>query len=379
MIAQAKVLSVILAVMAALATALPACAFEIAGREAIMIDAATGRILFEKNPDARMPPASMSKIMTLYVVFQRIKDGRLSLSDEFTVSEKAWRMGGSKMFVEVNSRVKVEDLLRGVIIQSGNDASIVLAEGVAGSEEAFAAEMNRVAEEIGLTGSHFVNATGWPHPDHYMTVRDLATLALRTINDFPEYYHLYSEKEFTWNGITQGNRNPLLYRAINVDGLKTGHTEDAGFCLTASAVEDDRRLILVISGLNSMQQRADESDRVLSWGFREFDNYKLFTAGDTVETAPVWLGEAESVPLVVDQDLLATFSHKERQEMEVKVVYEGPIAAPIANGQQVGKVVVSAPGTTPVEVPLLAGAEVPRLGPLGRIMASIKYLIFGPT
>ncbi|MGH6946364.1 MAG: D-alanyl-D-alanine carboxypeptidase family protein [Kiloniellales bacterium] len=379
MIAQAKILSVILAIVAALATALPACAFETAGREAVMVDAATGRVLFEKNADARMPPASMSKIMTLYVIFQRIKDGRLSLSDEFTVSEKAWRMGGSKMFVEVNSRVKVEDLLRGVIIQSGNDASIVLAEGVAGSEEAFAAEMNRAAEEMGLTGSHFVNATGWPHPDHYMTVRDLATLALHTINDFPEYYHLYSEKEFTWNGITQGNRNPLLYRAINVDGLKTGHTEDAGFCLTASAVEDDRRLVLVISGLNSMQQRADESDRVLSWGFREFDNYKLFTAGDTVETAPVWLGETESVPLVVNQDLLATFSHKERQEMEVKVVYEGPIAAPIANGQQAGKVVVSAPGTTPVEVPLVAGAAVPRLGPLGRIMASIKYLIFGPT
>src|SRR3546814_548920 len=205
-------------------------------------------------------------------------------------------MGGSKMFVEVGSQVRVEDLLRGVIVQSGNDACIVLAEGLAGSEEAFAEIMNETGREFGMTGSHFTNATGWPDPDQRVTARDLATLAKRTILDHPEYYHYYGEKEFTWSDIRQGNRNPLLYRDIGADGLKTGHTEEAGYGLTASAVQDGRRLILVVNGLPSMQARADESDRLLSWGFREFDNYALFKAGDTVDEATVWPGAAETAP-----------------------------------------------------------------------------------
>jgi D-alanyl-D-alanine carboxypeptidase (penicillin-binding protein 5/6) len=354
-----------------------AAALETAAREAILVDATTGTVLLAKNADQRMPPASMSKIMTAYLVFQRLKEGRLSLDDALPVSEKAWRKGGSKMFVEVGKKVRVEDLLRGVIVQSGNDACIVLAEGLSGSEEAFAKELTRLGQEIGLRNSSFANATGWPDPMQRMTARDLATLAIRTIEDFPEYYRYYSESEFTWNGIKQSNRNPLLYRNLGADGLKTGHTEEAGYGLTASAERDGMRLVLVVNGLQSVRQRAEEAERLIEWGFREFSAYKLFAAGEVVEQADVWLGQAKQVPLVVEHDVTTTLSRDARRGLKVTVVYDAPVPAPIAVGQRLATLRISAPDTETRNVPLVAGADVGKLGPAGRVFSAAKFFVFG--
>ena len=370
-------LSVAAAGLAVVLGLLPVSALETAAREAILLDATTGRVLLEKNSDASMPPASMSKIMTTYLVFERLRDARISLDDELLVSEKAWRMGGSKMFVEVGKKARIEDLLRGVIVQSGNDACIVLAEGLAGSEEAFAEEMTRRAREIGLIGSSFANATGWPDPNQRMTARDLATLAQRLITDFPEYYHYYAETEFTYSGIRQMNRNPLLYKSLGADGLKTGHTEEAGYGLTASAMQDGRRLILVLNGLESQKARAEESARLISWAFREFGNYTLFKPGETVDEAAVWLGMAPTVPLVLPDGLTVTLSRKARRDMRVKVVYEGPLPAPILAGQEAAKLILESPGETPLEFPLTTGAAVDRLGYFGRIAAALEHLVLG--
>ena len=341
------------------------------------MDANTGAVLMEKAPDASMPPASMSKVMTVYLVFERLKDGRLSLDDTLEVSEKAWRKGGSKMFVEVGNKVRVEDLLRGVIVQSGNDACIVLAEGLAGTESAFAQLMTQKAEEIGMTGSHFTNSTGWPDPNHRMTARDLAILADRMIENFPDYYGYFSETEFTWNGIKQYNRNPLLGRVAGADGLKTGHTEEAGYGLTASAKRGDRRLILVVNGLGSVRARAEESARLMEWGFREFDNYRLFGEGETVEHAAVWLGEADTVPLVSDGELVITLPKQARPKMKVKVVYDGPVPAPIEEGQEIARLEISAPDMQTLEYPLYAAEPVEKLGPVGRLIGSLEHMIFG--
>ena len=363
--------------LAAVLASPPVSAIETTAREAFLVDATTGRVLLDKNSDVSMPPASMSKIMTTYLVFERLKDGRLSLDDELPVSEKAWRMGGSKMFVEVGKTVRVEDLLRGVIVQSGNDACIVLAEGLGGTEEAFAEEMTRKAREIGLTGSSFANATGWPDPNQRMTARDLATLAKRIIEDFPEYYHYYAETEFTYGGIRQMNRNPLLYKSLGADGLKTGHTEEAGYGLTASVVQGARRIILVLNGLDSRKARGEESVRLIGWAMREYDNYTLFKPGETVDQAPVWLGEAANVPLVMPEGATVTLSRKARRDMRVKVVYDAPIPAPLRAGQEVARLVVAAPGEERIEFPLMAGADVERLGFFGRIIGSLEYLVFG--
>jgi len=375
----------LLGAVAAVLVAMPpahGAAIETIAREAFLMDATTGAVLFEKNGDVPMPPASMSKMMTMHMLFERIKDGSLSLDDTFTVSERAWREGGAKsggstMFLEPGSRVRVEDLIRGIAVQSGNDASIVVAEGLASSEEAFAQEMTIHAREMGLTNTTFRNATGLPDPQHLTTARDLARLAIETIRVFPEYYHYYAEKQFTYNGIRQGNRNPLLYQDTGVDGLKTGHTEEAGYGLTASAQRGDRRLVLVVNGLPSMRVRSHESARLLDWGFREFENYKLFAAGDTVTDADVWLGRERGVPLVIEQDLVVTLPRKARSEMKVAAVFEGPLPAPIAKGDKLAKLVVSAPGVDPLEVPLSAGADVGRLGVFGRLGAALKYLVWG--
>ncbi len=366
-----------LGLILALALTGGAQALETKAREAILMDATTGTVLFEKNADQPMPPASMSKIMTVYMVFDRLKEGRLSFDHTLPVSEKAWRMGGSKMFVEVGTEVRVEDLLRGVIVQSGNDACIVLAEGLSGSEAAFAEEMTEKAHEIGLTNSQFANATGWPHPDQRMSARDLATLALRTIRDFPDYYQFYSEKEFTWSEIRQGNRNPLLYKTVGADGLKTGHTEEAGYGLTASAVQNGRRLILVVTGLDSVRDRAEESERLMRWGFREFKNYELFQAGETVDQAAVWLGETETVPLVAKKDVILTLARNARKGMKVSVTYASPVPAPIEEGQEIAKLVVTPSEGETVSYPLYAGTAVGQKGPFGRIVAALEFLVFG--
>ena len=357
--------------------AAPAAALETIAKQAILMDAETGTVLFEKNADDTMPPSSMSKLMTVYMVFEHLKSGSLTLDDEFPVSKKAWRKGGSKMYVLVGKSVRVEDLLRGVIVQSGNDATIVVAEGLSGTEEAFATEMTKKGQEIGLKDSVFRNASGWPEEGHYMTSRDVAILSKRTIDDFPDYYHYYAEKSFTFSGIRQGNRNPLIYRNMGADGLKTGHTEAGGFGLAASVIRDGRRLILVVNGIESAQSRANESQRLIEWGFREFANFALFRAGETVDEANVWLGTEAKVPLILDKDLVLTLPRRARRTAKVKVVYTAPIPAPIPDGAEIAKLVITAPGLDDLVVPLKAGAEVRRLGFLGRISASIQYLLWG--
>ena len=346
-------------------------------RAAYIVDFRTGAVLLDKNSEERIPPASMSKMMTYYTVFSYLKEGKATLADMLPVSEKAWRTQGSKMFVPLGGRVSIEDLLRGVIIQSGNDACIVLAEGLAGSEQAFVDEMNKKAQQIGLTGSHFTNVTGLPDPEHYMTARDLAALARHIISDYPEFYKFESEFDFTYNGIKQGNRNPLLYKNVGADGLKTGHTDEAGYCLTASAVRDNRRIIMVLAGLSSMKARATESERLIEWAFREFGGYALFKPGDTVDDADVWLGDATKVPLTVAADAVVTIPRRARKDMKVTAVYDKPIKAPITQGQSVGKLVVTAPGQQPTEFPLVAANAVERLGAMGRVGAALGYLVFG--
>ncbi len=357
-----------------------AAVFDTAAEAAILVDYRTGQVLYAKNPDEPRPPASMSKLMTAYLVFERLEEGSLRLEDELPVSEKAWRTGGSRMFVQVGTRVKVADLLRGMIVQSGNDACVVLAEGLAGSERAFAELMNGKAPELGLTNSNFVNATGLPDPEHYMSVRDLATLARHIIRRFPEYFPLYSEREFTYNKIRQFNRNPLLRKRVpGVDGMKTGYTKEAGFGLVATAERDGRRLILVVAGLESARQREIEAERLLEFGFREFREYRLFEAGEPVVEADVWLGEAAKVPLV-SRDLVAvTLSRQARRSLEVRVRFDSPVPAPVAEGRELGQLIVTAPEIEPLTVPLVAGTAVPKAGMWGRITGALGYFLGGAS
>jgi D-alanyl-D-alanine carboxypeptidase (penicillin-binding protein 5/6) len=366
------------------ATAEPVTPIDIKAREYILVDFQTGTVLDAKNADEHMPPSSMSKLMTTYLTLQALKSGKLSMTDELTVSQKAWKMGGaasggSTMFLNPGDKVKVEDLLRGMIIQSGNDACIVLAEGISGSEEAFADEMNKQAKALGLSNSHFVNATGLPSEQHYMTARDLATLARHLIVDFPEFYPVFSETSFTYNNITQGNRNPLLYRlGSGADGLKTGHTEIAGYGLTGSAIRNGRRLILVANGMASIHDRDEETSKLLDWGFREFVNRELFKAGDVVSEADVWLGDTSTVPLAIASDVVVTVPRPAAQSLEARAVYDGPLPAPIKQGAAVGKVVVTGSDISPIEVPLVAANAVGRLGLVGRLKTAAYYIFLGP-
>ena len=351
--------------------------FETKAKQAILLDFETGTVLYAKNPDQPMAPSSMSKIMTVYMVFERLNDGRLSLEDMLPVSVKAWEKGGSKMFVPEGKKVSVEDLLRGVIVQSGNDASIVFAEGISGSEDAFARDMTRTGRQIGLQDSTFKNATGWPDPEHLMTARDLATLVVRTIKDFPEYYHYYAEDVFTYSGIKQRNRNPLLGKAAGADGLKTGHTEVGGYGLAASAERDGRRLVLVINGLESNAERARESRRLLEWGFREFANYQLFTAGETVTEASVWLGDTPYVPLIIDRQLTLSLPRSARQGIRVEVALTEPVPAPIEKGEALANMKILTDDRLVAEIPLKAGADVGDPGLFKRLNSAFGYLLWG--
>lgn len=366
------------------ASSLPAMAqaIETAAKQAIVVDFASGQVLMEKNADELMVPSSMSKLMTVYMVFDKLKSGAWKPSDRLPVSETAWKRHykseGSLMFLPVNSTATVEELLKGVVIQSGNDACSVLAEAYSGSEEAFAEEETRKSREIGLTRSVFKNASGWPEPGHLMTARDLSVLSRHLIADFPEYYPLFSQMEFVFNGIKQGNRNPLLYNTPGADGLKTGHTAAAGYGLAASIKRGNRRIIMVLNGMSSMKERAEESRRLTEWAFREWETYALFKAGDEViPDAEVWLGQAETVPLLAKGSLEVTMQRRNRAEMKVTTVYNGPIAAPIKAGQEVGKIVVTAPGMVPMELPMVAGADVEKLGFAGRMSTAFKRIIFG--
>lgn len=369
----------IAAVFAIPASAPYAQALDTPARNAYVIDLATNTVLLNKAADIPMPPASMSKLMTIFMVFDRLKKGSLNLDDTFLVSEKAWRKGGSKMFVKVGDRIKVSDLLRGIIIQSGNDACIVVAEGLAGSEDAFAEMMTRRAQEIGLTNSNFANATGWPHPKHYMSARDLAVLSERLVTDFPEHYKIFAEKTFTYSKIKQSNRNPLLYRDIGSDGLKTGHTEEAGYGLAASAVRGERRIVMVVNGLTSIRERSRESLRVMEWAFRTFKPYALFKKDDVITKADIWLGDAPSVSLTIPEDLKLTLSRTARDKMKVTVKMNNPIAAPVKKGQRLATLIVSAPNFQTREIPLLAAEDVQQLGFVSRIGAAIQHVLWGSS
>jgi D-alanyl-D-alanine carboxypeptidase (penicillin-binding protein 5/6) len=283
------------------------------------------------------------------------------------------------MFVGLRSRVKIEDLIRGIIVQSGNDAAIVVAEGLSGSESAFADSLNSTAKILGMTNSNFVNASGWPELGHETTARDLAILTIATIKNFPEFYHYYNEKTFTYNGIKQRNRNPAIYQNIGADGLKTGHTEAGGYGLTASAVRKDRRLVLVINGLPSKKSRSRESERLLDWGFREFNNYALFEAGQTVTKAKVWMGDRGSIPLVIRKDLLLTLPRKVRSGMKVTVTMKTPVSAPIEKGAVLATLKIKIPDREDIELPLISGANVRQLGLFSRLSKAVEYLLWGES
>ena len=352
--------------------------FQTVAKQAIVLDVNSGQILYEKDADTRMPTASMSKVMTAYVVSEALAKGEITKETQYAVSEKAWRMGGSKMFVELGAAIPVWDLIQGVVIQSGNDACVVLAEGLAGSEEAFVQRMNETAKKIGLENSSFNNATGWPDPNHYSTPRDLATLAISYMKNFPEEYALNSIQDFTYHGIKQGNRNPLLYVAgLGADGVKTGHTEEAGYGLIGSAKQGDRRVVLVLSGMASMAERATESERVMRWAFDAFTGPTLFKAGETVTTAKVWQGQAPTVPLVAAEDVAYLMQRSAVRGMVVKAKFNSPIAAPIKAGQELGELEITAPGAAVKTVPLVAGADVAGLGPISRMGWTLRYLLNG--
>ena len=329
------------------------------GAEAyLLVDFHSGQELAAKNIDTRLEPASITKVMTAYALFKELRGGQLSLEDLVTVSEKAWRTQGSRMFIEVGKQVSVEDLLQGMIVQSGNDASVALAEHVAGSEDAFAGLLNRYARELGMTGTNFVNSYGWPHADHYTTARDIAILARRLIEEFPDYYHWYAQRQFTFNGITQHNRNRLLWRDQSVDGLKTGHTDSAGYCLVTSAQRDGMRLITVVLGTKSEEARAVASQSLLNYGFRFFETHKLYDAGSELTQVRVWKGAEEKTPLGLGEDLYITIPRGQYDRLDASMALDSRILAPVQNGQPLGTVHVRLGEQLVAERPLLALAEV---------------------
>jgi D-alanyl-D-alanine carboxypeptidase (penicillin-binding protein 5/6) len=358
----------------------PSIAFaqiETRAKQAIVMDYETGTILLAKNADEQMPTSSMSKVITMYAVFDALENKALSLSDTLPVSEKAWRMGGSKMFVEVDKRVKVEDLIRGVIIQSGNDATIVLAEGIAGTEEAFADVLNAKAKSLGMNNSHFANASGWPDPNHYSTARDLATLGSAIIKDFPGLYKYYAEKEFTFNNIKQANRNPLLYRGIGADGIKTGHTEAAGYGLIGSGTENGRRVVMVINGLEDERARAEESAKLLEWGLKRFENKTLVKTGQVIGNAEIVMGKAPLVELTVTEDLHLTLPKMAEANIKMQIKYASPLIAPVKKGQEIGTLEITIPGMEPVTRPVFAAQTVEELGLFAKTLAKTKLFIRG--
>lgn len=366
----------------ALSAATRAMAIDAKAKNMILMDYETGAYLYEKNITEPIPPASMSKLMTIYMIFDKLRNGSLSLEDTFRVSENAWRKGGaasggSTMFLAIGDEVTVDQLLKGIIIQSGNDACIVAAENIAGDEESFVAEMNIKAQELGLKNSHFANVTGLPHPDHKMSVEDLAHLARLIIKEFPQFYHLFSQKEFVYNNIRQGNRNPLLYSMPYADGMKTGHTEEAGFCLTASAKKGERRIIEVMTGLKSSKERSEEAEKMMNWAFREYDNYQLIEKGRKVADVPVWYGTYKTVPMVVSEDVVRTFKKSLRNQVKLIISYDSPVKAPVQMGQKLGVLKIEIPDEAITEVPLIAGQTINKVGLWGKIVANIKYLLTG--
>ena len=346
-------------------------------KQAVLIDADTGYVLYEKNADELTAPSSMSKMMTVYLIFEKLQNGTLSLTDQLEVSKAAWAKRGSRMFLEENSQVSVEDLLRGIIVQSGNDACVVIAEAFSGTEENFSEELNIKAREIGLENSNFTNSTGWPDEGHLSTARDLSIIAIKTVQNFPEYYHFYAEESFEYNGINQRNRNTLLNKPVGVDGLKTGHTEAGGHGLAASALRKNQRLIMVINGLSSNKERTVEAIQLLEWGYRNFTNFDLLKEGMAVLQAKVWLGDKKTVPLVINEDTKITIPSESRDKLQFKVEYDSPISAPIEEGTKMAELEITAPGIDSLRIPLYAGSTITSLGPLSKLLSVVNYFVWG--
>lgn len=337
--------------------------FQTSAPTAILMDANSRAVLFEKNADELTAPASMTKTLTAEVVFNELKNGRLSMDKEFSISENAWRKGGggsggSAMFAKVNTNVRLEDLLRGLIVQSGNDAAIAIAEGIAGTEDNFARLMNERARQIGLTKSTFRNATGYGHPEQKVTVRDLAKLALHIIETYPDLYKMFGEREFTWNKIRQQNRNPLLFMDIGADGLKTGNIDESGYGLIGSAVQNDQRLIVVVNGLKTAKDRAAEARKLLDWGFRAFESHQLFAEGQVVGEAQVFGGDKRSLPLVSRKPVRVLVPRGESERVTARIVYTGPLKAPVQKGAEVARIQVSRGDMQALEMPLYANEDV---------------------
>ncbi|UYO01312.1 MAG: D-alanyl-D-alanine carboxypeptidase [Devosia sp.] len=356
--------------------------FDTNARFAILMDYESGTVIFQKDADERLEPASMTKLMTLAVVFNEIRAGRVSLDDQFFVSENAWRTGGaasggSTMFAELNSQIRVEDLVRSVIIQSGNDAAIVLAEGIAGTEPTFAAMMNELAGQIGLEGSNFTNSTGLPDPDEYSTARDLADLGRYLIREFPEYYHYFSEPEMEWNNIRQANRNSLIEVGIGVDGLKTGHTEAAGYGAVISTAQGDRRLVGVVHGLNSMRERAEEGRKLLTWGQRAFERYAPYPEGKIVAYADVYGGAISSVGLVGKGEIALYLPRGSRQCLTATVNYDAPLMPPVNQGDQIAELRVFCNDQLVQSAPLFAAETVEQGDLFRRAVDALKQLALG--
>ncbi|MHA1539088.1 MAG: D-alanyl-D-alanine carboxypeptidase family protein [Alphaproteobacteria bacterium] len=344
-------------------------------KQAILIDADTGAVIFEKNADAKMYPASMTKVMTAYLAFERLKEKSFTLDSNFSVSRKAWAKKGSKMFLLEGTQVTFGDLIRGLVIQSGNDAAIALAEGIAGDEDSFGEMMTDKAKALGMKNTVFKNATGWPDKEHYTTAKDMALLAIHIIRDFPEYYPYFSEEEFTYAKIRQPNRNRLLGNVVGADGLKTGHTEISGYGMVGSAKRDGRRLVIVVHGLTSESQRAAEAGRLLNWGFQNFKNKTLFKKDTVIHQANVWGGSSSTVPLVLKKDLNIPIKRDtDEKKITAEIYILDPIPAPIAKGKAIGKMIISVPDMKKIGVSVYAGEAVERAGFFGRVWHNLIHI-----
>lgn len=373
-------ITAVLSLFVPLFLALPVAAFETRASSAFVIDQTTGTVLLNKNADQMLPPASMSKLMTLYIAFEALRDGRLSLDEKLPVSKHAMSYGGSTMFLDTTDRVTVEDLIRGIIVLSGNDACAVIAEALSpdGTEAGFARFMTQRAQQLGMTNSTFTNSNGWPQAGHRMSMRDLALLANRLITDFPSYYPLFSEREFKFDGRAPQNtrnRNPLLFLGIGADGLKTGHTQEAGYGLVGSAQQRGRRVIFVISGLQTAQTRAEEAESIVNWAFRQFAVKPVAKAGTSVASADVWMGRDQKVALVPLEDVSMLMPVTSQEDVSAEVIYNGPITAPITKGQQIAELIITPPGLPETRIPLVAGNDVPAGGFMSRVGTVAQMLI----
>ena len=346
-------------------------------KQVMIYDHEADEVLFEKNADEIMKPASMAKVMTAYIVFDKLKDKSLQMSDTFLVSNKAWRMGGSRSFLELNSDVSIKDLLLGLIVQSGNDAAVVLAEGISGDEEAFAREMNRYAKILGMKNSYFTNSTGWPHPDLETTSRDLIILTRNIIKNFPKLYMLFNEKVFTYNNIKQSNRNPLLYTMNGADGLKTGHTNESGYGLIGSINKNNRRVSIIINGLNSKKKRTFESKRLFNIVFRETALLSLFNNQKSLAKANVWLGKEAQIDLVAQQTFKKIISPVEFNKTKIKLKWMDPIAAPISKGDVIGEIFITIPGKKLIQEKLISAQNVEIMSSFMRVKSMLKFLLYG--